>query len=133
MISTVLTVAVFKARALEVSCENVSDLDAIKTCFMVGKTSIYYETTIATNNDSVQGLRFYNNRKIQYLPVEVAKTFPNLLVYNAGGCSLKTLLKVNFEGLKKLKNLLLFSNQIEAIELEAFADLVDLEVLWLGK
>jgi Leucine-rich repeat (LRR) protein len=133
-------VATFEPETKEVSCETfvyfhwVLPVQKIQTCFMDTTTSVDSPgIKVSSNDSSIKGLRFYNNKQIQYLPVEVAKKFPNLLVYSVASCSLKNLLKLNFEGLEKLKLLYLNGNQIETIETGTFKDLVDLEVLCLSK
>jgi Leucine rich repeat len=139
MCSLIFGLNILKAETKEVSCEKLLDIDwaivtVIKSCFMDKKTSIDSAgTKIATKDDSVKGLIFYDNKNLKCLPEDVAKKFQNLLAYNAGSCALKNLMKTNFEGLKSLKLLYLNGNQIETIEIGTFKDLVDLELVWLSK
>lgn len=90
-------------------------------------TSIDAEgSTISPKDESAQGLDFDGNKKIKFLPIKVAETFPNLLVYDARICSL-TITKANFEGIDKLNLLYLHENRISTINSETFEDLIALE------
>lgn len=105
---------------------------------MPGRTKIDSEefTILSTGeptNLSILGLSFYSNKQISFLPVQVDVTFPKLVGYSAGSCSIKTISKTNFKNLRNLKDLSLRMNQIETIENDTFEDLIALEVLWLGK
>jgi Leucine rich repeat len=105
-----------------------------RTCIMNALISIsYFRTIILTDDNLVKGLMFNNNKKVEQLPQHVGENFPNLLGYNATGCSVKEIFEETFKGLKKLKFLYLNENQIETIGLATFEGLVDLEVLWLSK
>jgi Leucine-rich repeat (LRR) protein len=128
-----------KAETKEVSCEKLLKLDwappvaVIKTCFIEKQTIDSAGTVIVAKDESIKGLMFYDNKNLQCLPEDVAKKFQKLLAYNAGSCSLKSLMKANFKGLKFLKLLYLNGNQIETIEIGTFKDLIDLEIVWLSK
>lgn len=88
--------------------------------------------TISSENDSsVLGLVFQSNQRVQYLPINVSKAFPELEIYGAGACSLRTVSKENFSGLKYLRALGLQSNRIETIESDTFDDLTSLQYLYL--
>jgi Leucine rich repeat len=123
-----------------VSCENVtqaswpSPVGAVNTCWMQNTVSITIpETSILPRDVSVLGLALGGNKNVFYLPVKVAESFPNLLAYSAGNCSLKEIRSENFQGLTKLKYLRLRYNQIEIIATNTFLDLVNLEILELRK
>jgi Leucine-rich repeat (LRR) protein len=79
------------------------------------------------------GFNFNYNKKIFYLPIDVAEKFPYLTVYGASDCSVKEISKLNFNGLKNLNILELSNNQIEKIDSDTFQDLVALEKLDLGE
>lgn len=87
---------------------------------------------IATKDDQIKGLQFSVNPKIEYLPEEVSESFPNLLAYSAGTCSVKSISYENFKGLNKLRGLWLSGNQIEKVSSDTFKDLVLLEHLEFG-
>lgn len=91
-----------------------------------------YNETISTKDDAILALSFYTNKKIQYLPVKVAESFPNLIAYGADNTSVKEISKENFKGLTKLRTLGLIGTEIEKIYSDTFEDLVNVEVLWLG-
>lgn len=84
-------------------------------------------------DETIGGLRFYSNPNIFFLPAKVSKSFPNVIVYNAESCSVKSLSHDNFEKLGRLKVLLLNDNEIEKLDSFVFADLVSLEWLVLRK
>jgi Leucine-rich repeat (LRR) protein len=125
----------------QVACEKIDTFDIggrfgkALTCSMTKTTSINEtKVTISSKRDiSVEGLTFSVNEKIFFLPENVDNNFPNLRIYCADNCSIKAVSKENFEGLNKLKFLLLQSNQIEKISSETFNDLVAIEFLVLGK
>jgi Leucine rich repeat len=85
------------------------------------------------NRDAtVKGLEFFGNINIVHLPVNVKEIFPNLLGFGAGNCSIRIVARENFQGLVKLKELLLFENFIEKIPSNVFDDLTSLEFINLG-
>lgn len=84
-------------------------------------------------NDSIGGLYFLNNKKVEYLPENTAEKFPNLKILHAQGCSIKSVSKQNFKNLKTLRYLTLRDNEIQKIESDTFLDLVALEKLYLSK
>ena len=122
----------------QVSCEKIENrswaLGNFKTCYMDKTTAINSaDNTIASRDESVEGLWLQSNNKIKFLPIEVSKKFPNLLGIDAYSCSLTTISKANFKGLSKLRGLYLANNQIEKIRSDVFDGLVALEALSLGK
>lgn len=126
--------------AKEVSCENFNDFNwgytvgTVKTCNMQTVTLINEtRVNIAPRDSTVKGLLLDYNKKISYLPNNVAETFPNLKAYHAFACSLKVISKQNFNGLVKLTRLDLSGNQIENIENGTFDGLLNLEYLYLCK
>lgn len=134
-----LVVLLGKSQATSVTCEeiNVLSLNFIgdhKTCIMTKTTVVdSRDTTIsATKDDTLKALNFWSNTKISYLPVEIHKSFPNLIMMDAGHCSLKEITKANFEKLGKLQELLMCCNQIERIDGDTFKDSPLLEYLGLG-
>jgi Leucine-rich repeat (LRR) protein len=91
------------------------------------------ETTIAiTRDETIEGLSFWCNYRIKYLPIQVSEKFPNLLAYQASYCSITEISKDHFQGLSKLKLLHLAANQIEKISTDTFEELVALEGLDLS-
>jgi hypothetical protein len=135
---------IHKAKTKSIECEKLSfekqfelkrGFIDITICEMSKETSIEApNVTISTKRDeSNMGLSFYDNKKIFYLPIDVAEKFPNLTFYSAWGCSIKEISKLNFKGMKHLKQLRLTINQIEIIDNDTFQDAVALEILLLGE
>jgi transposase-like protein len=77
-------------------------------------------------------LNFKDNKEIQFLPIKLYQSVPNLLLIDAGYCSVKAVSKENFEKLNKLEELWLYHNEITAISDGTFADLVSLRKISLG-
>lgn len=83
-------------------------------------------TTFKEFDDLVQFVSFLFNKKILFLPINVAKNFPKLLVYHAAYLSIDTIKKIHFEGMNKLRWLFLDGNSIERVDSDTFEDLIDL-------
>lgn len=131
-------------RVNKVVCEYVNNLrfnwgspqltHLLKTCLMDETTTIDEENKkISTYDETVTGLFLRVNRKISFLPIDVAENFPNLEAYNAVLCSITKISKRNFKDLSKLKAFYLYGNQIEKIPTDALNDLNELEFLSLSK
>lgn len=105
----------------------------MKTCLMQQTTTIASEGFVVSPSDSsVEGIDFFFNKKIQFLPIQVDETFPNLVIYDAGLCSIKVVAKNSFKNLTKLERLYLQYNKIELIDFGTFGDLTSLKILWLS-
>lgn len=135
-----LILALHQLNASEVQCEKKQTFlsrqtsEPIKICFMDNVTTI--DATgfnILPMDDTVEGLRFEENKKIRYLPEKVVETFPNLMIYWAQSCSLTEISKKHFKSLIFLRELFLGRNQIERIISNTFEDLTSLERLELRK
>lgn len=136
-----LCFALQKIKAEQVECESVTFKDhgygpgALKTCFMTISTSIDTPgfTIASPRDETIEGLFFGRNKKIQFLPEKVAETFPNLLFYSAYNCSLSEVSKKHFQNLGKLMILSISANEIERISSDTFDDLTSLEELYMCK
>lgn len=137
-----LLLNISRLSASELECENKSAFnyfghtgtESAKTCFMQIFTTIDSPGfTISTSDGTIEGLSFDRNKKIRFLPEQIAEKFPNLLFFLACGCSLTEVLKSNFESLVKLRDLQLSMNQIEKISSNTFEDLASLKTLKLCK
>lgn len=122
---------------MRVACEFVRNekyfyLDRQKTC-SIPNTAINSDDTTVAKAESVTALSFDSNKKVLFLPVEVAVSFPNLVYYSALNCSVKRILKKHFKDMKKLKILVLSKNQIDTIRRDVFEDLNLIEFIGLGK
>jgi Leucine rich repeat len=125
----------------QLSCETIGKINRddfhkdLETCYMEEKTSIP-KTGVKfsdTREDSIQGLIFNSNKNIFYLPERTGKKFVSLLFYEAVDCSISSISKVNFDGLKNLKRLNLERNTIQKISSDTFSELARLEILILSK
>jgi len=122
-----------------VRCEKVKNYDwqivgDVKTCFMVEDTDISFPDTSLSEalDKAVGGLDFFNNKKIKFLPIRINLVFPNLSGYDAKYCSLTTITKENFKGLKQLRVIWLFDNEISFLNADVFDDLEKLEIIGLS-
>lgn len=121
-----------------ITCESVENraLSGIRKTCSIGETTAIDSTGYtfsSTSKSTVEALTFNYNKKVEFLPENVAATFPNLLAFNAEICSIKSISKNNFKDLNKLKSLNLASNQISAIFRGTFDDLASLTRLDLGE
>jgi len=92
------------------------------------------DTTIASGRDlSILQLWFFDNKNIKFLPIGVYKSFPDLIAFFAGSCSLTTVRRENFANLNKLKSLVLNVNKITRFNDDTFQDLIAIERLHLGE
>lgn len=100
---------------------------SFKTCFSshTARSDSPY-STFEDVDYSIQFISFVFNKKILFLPIRVAENFPNLLIYHATFCSIKTVQKVNFKDLSRLRWLFLDGNQLETIASDTFEDLTSL-------
>jgi len=124
----------------QVECEKFESYDfhhigAQETCYMNKTTSIDSpDTTISSARDTrVGGIEMDRNKQIQFLPVEIYKSFPNLVVLWADSCSIKAITKDNFKNLEQLRLIGMSFNLITTIPSDAFKGLESLERLYLGE
>lgn len=136
LIFALFVLAVLQINAADLNCERneMAMVKNTKSCYLGDLTTINshgYE--ISKSDETVETLDFDGNTKIRYLPVKAGEKFPNLLVIAAGSCSLKEVSKINFDNMIKLRELLLYSNEIKKISSNTFEDLASLEILDLRK
>lgn len=123
----------------EIKCETIEvDSDwptLVNLCNMTKTTSIpSKDYMISSEADTNMGIiRFDNNKKISYLPIKIAETFPNINKIYASSCSIKEVSNENFKNLSKLKFLFLGNNEIKKISRNTFEGLTSLESLGLSK
>lgn len=105
------------------------------TCILTDTTKIDGKEFkfVDTKDDSLQALKFWGNKRISYLPIEIHKTFKNLISIDAGQCAIKEISKASFQNLRKMKVLLMCCNLIERIDGDTFNGLTSLEYLGLGQ
>lgn len=109
-------------------------MGSLRTCKIAGQT---IETVNAVISDSkslqVRSLSFQNSPNVFFLPVNVAKKFPELKIFDASICAVKAIFGENFKDMSVLKELYLDDNEIFLIYSNTFEDLVSLRVLSLRK
>lgn len=84
-------------------------------------------------DDLVHGISFRNNTKALFLPEKVYGKFPNLLIYDAQGCSISFVDNINFEKLFKLTAVDLSHNMIDHIPKDLFSDSSDIQIIDMSK
>ena len=108
----------------------------VQSCIMnTQKTRIDspFRTFSDAKDESIKGMDFNGNKYVYYLPIRTYEKFPNIVVYDASGCSLKAIKRENFEGLTKLESLDLRNNNLVRIQNDTFGDLKNLTYLSLGE
>lgn len=124
-----------------INCETIDNeylTDAygeLKLCEMTDKTSIDVPGVAldVEQDESILAIRFYDNKKIFFLPVDVYKSYPKLVIYFAHSCNIKFLFKENFENLGTVKELHLDNNRIQKLDGEMFKDMASLQIIYLSK
>lgn len=118
----------------EVKCKTVEVCMKGYCCYLRDEAAIDSpDFTIANRDASVDMMKFFSNAKIEFLPVNVYKSFPNLVSYEAHNCSIKEITKKNFERLNKLQTIALWGNFIEIIKSDTFEGLTSLINIDLGE
>lgn len=83
-------------------------------------------------DEQVHGIDFSNNSKVQFLPGRLQEKFPNLLVYDAQNCKVRSVDESNFEKLFKLTAVDLSNKFINHIPKDLFKDSVSVQVINLS-
>lgn len=118
----------------DLACEKFIPGYGGRECYMNNYTVIDSEDyAFPEVDETIRELNFFGNKKIEVLPIHVAKRIPELLRYNANDCSLTNIYRKNFQGLIKLDQLHLFQNKIEVIRSDTFQDLVRCTQITLHK
>jgi Leucine-rich repeat (LRR) protein len=112
---------------------NVNDFD--QSICVLDSTPITSPAVVIVPSTSAnfKNLRFRGNRKTTFLSIQNFKNFPDLHTLDASRCGIKEISKSNFEKLFRLKELWLWSNQIERIPVGTFDDLLALEMISMGE
>lgn len=103
----------------------------LTTCYVTWR-EIDDDSCTAVRTD-IKAFSVEGQKKITQLPINIAASFPNLEIYDAGSCSITKISKPNFADLSKLRKLWLGFNQITEIFDGVFDDLVSLDHLAMGK
>lgn len=145
-IALVFLVIFVQIKAKIIDCETIESTDEWnsitdkystlqETCLLNGTTVISDENVElgGIKNVNVDTILLNNNKKIEFLPVRVYKTFPNLEIYLASEAAIKKISALNFAGLSKLEFLILDFNKIEIIPEDCFQELIQLQEIDLGR
>lgn len=92
-----------------------------------------YGFLIASRDESVKGIWFKENKKIEFFPENMGAMFPNAIGVNAWQCAILTISREHFRDFNHLRALLLSDNKIEEIASDTFMDLTTLETLTIRK
>jgi hypothetical protein len=125
----------------KISCGSIesyaywSYVDRKRTCSVGTEIAIKEAGVVFEDgkDETIQGLYFDQNKKIVVLPEKVSQKFPNLIGYGANKCSVKSIAKIHFENLPKLRRVNLDGNNIAIIASDTFDDLIAMEFLGLGE
>lgn len=118
----------------EVKCNTVEKCLQGFCCYLRDEATIDSpDFTIATRDVNVDLIKFFSNAKIEFLPVNVYQSLPNLVLYGAHNCSIREITKSNFERLNKLETIALWGNFIEIIKSDTFEGLANLINIDLGE
>lgn len=128
-------------RAITVDCESYEVMNRwderllqVEVCLMNEKTAINTSgIEIFSKNLRVRNLTMSSNPRIFYLPENVHKSFPNLVILEAENCRIKEISKNNFRGLTRLKILKLAFNMIASIDAGIFYDNRELQYIDLSE
>lgn len=82
---------------------------------------------------TLENLVIIHQQNVEFLPISVHETFPNLKVYSVKNTQIQKISKKNFGKLSKLEVLNLDRNQIEVIKSDTFEDLVNLKWIFISK
>lgn len=126
----------YVANGKKIACEYLIDDKKFndQRCVMDYSTKITEENVqISTVNLNILTLTIFRASNVFFLPVKVAETFPNLIVYQISKTSLRKISKRNFKRLYKLKDIYLVDNKVEIIFSDTFEDLVNLKKLKISK
>lgn len=121
--------------SVEIGCGRFDDRFDLEICNMTGNSAINATNFVIGDlrDEGVGGILFDWNKKIEFLPYKIYMQFPNLASYRASHCSIKQIAKENFEKLSSLKEIYLWSNQIQKISGNTFKGLQSLMNVYLGE
>lgn len=120
-------------KGTQIACEEISSQE--KFCKMRNYTIIRDITYTISDpfNEKVETMSFSNNRNIEFLPILLHQTFPNIYIFSASRCAIKEISKGNFENLVQLDSIYLEENEIYAVLKDTFEGLQNLQTLYLSK
>lgn len=120
---------------VEIACERFNNDIVVEFCDMTEKTIINSTNFIIADlrDEDIEGIRFDGNKRVEYLPYKTYMQLPNLVYFTASGCSLKQIIRENFEKLSRLKFLDFSFNQIQKISGNTFSGLTDIDSVELSE
>ena len=83
-------------------------------------------------NPRVKALNFVDNKEVQFLPQNMAQTFPNLVAISGFNSSVEAIPRETFKDLRKVKYLNLAKTNLREIDPDTFIDMAELEELDLS-
>lgn len=101
----------------------------LKTCAVnenIDKEDYVLESTL---NNSVKLFVISDNRNVKFLPRNIGKKFPNLLIFATRRCGLTVVRDHYFENMQNLEIMDLKRNKITSIASDAFKDLCSVQIL----
>lgn len=107
--------------------------ESLITCLMNRSTTIDFNNTRVDDDSEARVLYLSENKNIFYLPVDLYKNLPTVMIIDGSSCSIKTLGPENLRNLKFLKILSMSSNQLESIPKGTFKGLISLKLISLCK
>lgn len=118
-----------KVEALEWGTEKPK----LETCLFNNSMDSPYMRLPGSLNGSIEAFSMQNSSNSFYLPMEIHKAFPKLIVYVVKFCPIKEISRNNFRNLHELVKVVLYGNLIEKIGSGTFRDSKKLKTLSLGK
>lgn len=81
----------------------------------------------------VQNLQFSDGPKLQYIPRDLQKHFPSMVVLHFNGCGIKEISKRDLIGLENLRRLEMISCQLTSLPDDLFNDMKSLQLVSFNK
>ena len=102
----------------------------LMTCMILDQAINTERFDVETSRES-KAFWIKNNKEVKFLPGNIAKSFPQLIVYAVHDCGIKILNARHFKSLRKLEALNLGGNEIDTVVVDSFEDLTELVYLGL--
>lgn len=123
-----------------VKCTDYTELEIVAVTPEFNAVSCEYIGSITSENTRIfttaaktsQEITRFNAVNVEYLPADIAKSFPNLRMLHCYPCEIKKLTALSLRGLTKLQFLSVASQYLEELNIDAFRDLSGLQMLIVG-
>jgi len=117
-----------------------SQYDAYK----IEKPGVTILPALGIVNTWIKGFEIINNRFVKYIPLNIGKTFENLLGFKIVNCQLENVMSLKqniiktieagaFDDLKGLEKFELYDNKIRKLDQNIFAKLLNLRIIELNQ